>query len=113
MEPLSTSTWLMVWHWLLLPGSQMVTLVYSLLTLLPVGPRSTVTAMALLPAGTSTVGSLAGALLPPPQAAIETDSSVTAIHRPKPLSEQLMDIDTVGHQRGYIGVARKVTHPAA
>jgi hypothetical protein len=65
----------------------MVTLVYKRLTLLPVGPRSTVTAIALLPAGTTTVGRSAGRLLPPPHPAMQIDSSVPMIQWFQPLTK--------------------------
>src|SRR5450631_3683670 len=55
----------MVWHSVVLPGTQTVTLVNSVLTLLLFGPASTTTDATLVGAGVDTT--LAPPLPPPPQ----------------------------------------------
>src|ERR1700682_1577192 len=58
----------MVWHEVVLPGTQTVTVAYSVLTLLLFGPASTMTATSLVGVGGVGVGTtLAPPPPPPPQ----------------------------------------------
>ena len=83
-DPVSTCTLSMVWHWVVLPGTQMVTVVYRVFTvgLVAVGPPLTTTGTTLEAAATVPVVEvelLPGGLPPPHDVPINTRISATPL----------------------------------